>query len=208
MARSEAVHYFKAAADQNSPRGQCAYAHCLASGIGIEIDLIESAEYYRLAGEHGSAQAQLAYAQCFALGKGVPTDLIQSARYFQKAADQDDPEAQFHYGLCLATGDGVRIDPSECVRYLRMAIRSHDHLPDAGEFCSETRFGVLLTPTRAQTLYNRATSNRHVSTLNQLGKCLEFGKHAKKDVFLAANCYSASAGYGDSNGQVNIGFCL
>jgi TPR repeat protein len=176
------------------------------------MNLTESAKYFKLAADQDFPAAQFWLAQCFALGKGVQTDLVESAKHFKRAADQNEARAQFHYALCLGTGDGVRIDLSESGRYFRKAAGSTcydgDCDGDAAGFSGKNRFGVLLTPRLAQRLYHLARTNGDAATLNHLGKCLEFGKHAAKDVGLAAACYRASSDRGNSEGEANIGFCF
>jgi TPR repeat protein len=45
-------------------------------------------------------------------------------------------------------------------------------------------------------------------TLNHVGKQLELGQNAEKDLALAARCYSSGAAMAYSRAEVNIGFCF
>jgi hypothetical protein len=62
--------------------------------------------------------------------------------------------------------------------------------------------------TIATALFSQAVSLDRSTSLNHLGKLLEFGQNAEKDLELAARCYSAAADKNHSKAEVNIGFCF
>jgi hypothetical protein len=123
------------------------------------------------------------------------------------AADQNDAQAQFKYGLCLAKGDGVRLDFMKSARYFRLAARlGSEAIP---ELChSGDDFELPISMAIARAWYSQASNRDTTYQLDDLGKQLEFGQCAAKDVALAADCYSASARQGNSRAQANFGFCL
>jgi TPR repeat protein len=199
----QSAKYFKLAADQNHTDAQFNYGVCLADGKGVGVDLIQSAKYFKLAADQNDPQAQFNYAVRLANGEGVGVDLIQSAKYLKLAADQNHVGAQFNYAFCLEKGKGVAFDLTESLNYFRRVAAGHYRDMDIH---GESRAGGI-DRTFAEALYSLAVSVRHDQSLNRLGKRLEFGRHAAKDVDFAAKCYSTAAAHDHSKGLANFGFC-
>jgi TPR repeat protein/tRNA A-37 threonylcarbamoyl transferase component Bud32 len=196
--------YLKLAADQDVAEAQFNYAFCLGTGRGVGVDLIQSAKYLKLAADQDYAEAQFNYAVCLGAGRGVGADSIQSTQYLKLAADQNHALAQFNYAFCLGKGKGRAVDVPESLKYFRRVAADHHRGMDIH---AESRAGRI-DRRLAEALYSRAVSLRHDRSLNRLGKRLEFGRHAARDIDFAAECYSSAASHGDSNGMVNFGFCL
>jgi hypothetical protein len=70
-------------------------------------------------------------------------------------------------------------------------------------------FDPPLNPTVTSRSYAHADiTTNDLYALNHLGKYLEFGQYAVRNITLAAACYSASAKRDNSSGHANFGFCL
>jgi TPR repeat protein len=203
------VRYLKLAADRNHAGAQYNYGVCLEKGEGVGVDLIASAKYLKLAADQDYAKAQFHYGLCLAEGKGVNVDLVQSANYLKHAADQGLPVAVFYYGLCLANGSGVQIDFLGSGRYFKYAADHGRPSPRHGNVCpTESGLHYPISRTMARVIYDQTAVYGEAARLTALGECLEFGKHAEKDLVLAAECYATASTLGHSRAYVNFGFCL
>jgi TPR repeat protein len=205
----ESAKYYKMAADQGHDLAQFFYGVCLAEGRGVQLNLIESARYLKVAADQNLSWAQYEYGRYLAAGKGVTVDLIGSAQYCKLAADQNLASAAFHYGLCLASGEGVGIDCVESARYFRLVTGDYGNLGhDETQSVSDSGFAHPLNPGIAREFCVRGYDFGDGDVLNSLGRCLEFGNHTDRDVYLGVQCYRGAARLGNSTGLVNLGFCL
>ena len=91
---TEAVKYFRKAADQGHARAQYELGVCYNFGYGIRKDLKEAVKWYRKAAEQGYIYAIFDLGECYYYGKGVPKDHKEAAKWYRKAAEQGYPDAQ------------------------------------------------------------------------------------------------------------------
>jgi hypothetical protein len=131
------------------------------------------------------------------------------------AADQDVFQGQFRYAVCLIQAQNVQMNLAEAGHYLRLAAVCHRETSRDGEesFCEPGdangfATGLPLTPLLTRALYERSSTAQASEVLNRLGKWLEFGDYAIKDLQLSAECYRAAATGGDSDAEANYGFAL
>jgi TPR repeat protein len=75
---TEAVSYYRLAAERGNARAQCSLGVCFQRGEGVAQDWVEAVRYYRLAVEQGNANAQYNLGACFQHGKGVAQDLTEA----------------------------------------------------------------------------------------------------------------------------------
>jgi TPR repeat protein len=133
----EAISLWKRAADGGDEFGQLYYGDALASGRGVETDLVSAAEYHKKASDQGHPCGQIRYGDVLGMGRGVEIDLVSAAAYYKKAADQGDSEGQLRYGLCLESGRGVSIDFVSAAEYFKKSA-------DRGNADGQLQYGVCL----------------------------------------------------------------
>lgn len=85
---SEAVKWYRKAAEQNYADAQFGLARCYDTGKGVRKDDVEAAKWYRKAAEQGHAEAQCELGRCYTKGKGVKADYNEAERWFSAAFDQ------------------------------------------------------------------------------------------------------------------------
>ena len=107
---TEAVKWFRQAAEQGDAKAQYNLGWCYARGEGVEPDDFEAAKWYRKAAEQGHSKAQYNLGMCYFKGEGVPKDGEKVAYWFRKAAVQGHVKAQIKLGLCYEDGIGVYKD--------------------------------------------------------------------------------------------------
>ena len=86
---TEAVRWFRKAADQGDPDGQYRLGSAYASGVGVKEDKSEAAKWYLKAAEHGLTIAQYMLGHAYETGEGVPKDEIEAYAYFNLAGATD-----------------------------------------------------------------------------------------------------------------------
>ena len=118
---TEAVKWYRKAADQNYAPAQHSIGGCYFVGHGVIWDYEEAIKWYRKAADQHYALSQCSLGICYGWGKGVTQDFTQSAKWFRKAADQKDAPAQFNLGYCYEHGQGVPKDYTEAVQWYRKA---------------------------------------------------------------------------------------
>ena len=85
---TEAVKYFKAAADQGHAAAQLFIGFCYAKGDGVPQDLEEAAKWFKLSAEQGVAHAQYVLGLSYKYAQGVPQNRAEAAKWLKKAAEQ------------------------------------------------------------------------------------------------------------------------
>ncbi len=123
---SEALAWFRRAADQGDARGQFNIGRVYESGDGVARDFVQAANWYRKAAEQGYPPAQTLLGAMYARGDGVPQDWGEAMRWYRKAADQGDAVAQSRVGLMHAEGQGTPKDYPAAEQWFRKAAAQQD----------------------------------------------------------------------------------
>ena len=120
---TEAVKWFRAAAEQGYADAQFILGCCYAEGDSVKQDAEEAVRWYRAAAEQGYAGAQLNLGCCYAKGDGVKQNAEEAVKWFRAAAEQGYAGAQYNLGCCYENGMGVTIDREEAVVWYRRAAK-------------------------------------------------------------------------------------
>ena len=118
---SEAVEWFRKAAEQGYARAQYDLGYCYDNGQGVPQDYSEAVKWYRKAAEQGHAGAENNLGVCYENGQGVSQNYSEAVKWYRKAAEQGNKYAQNNLGLCYGNGWGVPQDYSEAVKWYRKA---------------------------------------------------------------------------------------
>jgi len=84
---TDAVKYYRLAADQGHSYAQNNLGNCYTYGKGVPKDISE-AKYYQLEAEQGYSDAQYSLGNCYKYGKGVPKDISEAVKYYRLASKQ------------------------------------------------------------------------------------------------------------------------
>ena len=95
---SEAIQYFRKAAEWGHAEEQCLLGFCFEFGAGVSQDCEQAVYWYRKAAEQDHAEAQYLLGFCFQVGFGVPQDTAQAVYWYRKAAEQGHRNAQAELG--------------------------------------------------------------------------------------------------------------
>ena len=85
---TQAVVWFRKAAEQGYAEAQYYLGFCYYRGKGVSKDDNQAVYWYRKATEQGYANAQYALGLCYEFGYGVSKDYTQAKYWWRKAAEQ------------------------------------------------------------------------------------------------------------------------
>jgi TPR repeat protein len=170
---TEAVKWFKKAADLNYAPAQNDLGDCYWHGDGVNHDDSEAVKWYKKAAEQNYAEAQYSLGVNYYQGWGVIKDRKEAVKWFKKAIEQNYAPAQHFLGLLYYRGQGVDQDYSEAVKWYRKAIEQNY----AGAQCSlgecyEQGKGVNKNTQEAIKWYQAAAKQGHIggkAALKRLG---------------------------------------
>lgn len=215
---TQAVQYFRIAAEQGDVKAQFNLAHCYAQGEGVEKNQSEAVRWYRAAAEQGDQQAAEALARlrknegkdAFFLGVACleKGDYVQAARFFHNAAELGHAKSQYNLALCYEGGNGVEQDQQEAVRWYRAA--AEQGLADAQNnlavFYEQGR-GVKQDQHEAVRWYRAAAEQGYASAQYNLALCYEDGNGVEQDHAEAVHWYQKAADQGNAKAQYNLAIC-
>lgn len=96
---SEALDWYRKAADQGDERAQYGLGLFFYEGHGALQDRAEAARWYRQAADRGLAKTQYDLGYMYYYGQGMPEARAMADLWFHKAADQGDENALRILGL-------------------------------------------------------------------------------------------------------------
>ncbi|MCM0080509.1 SEL1-like repeat protein [Geomonas sp. Red32] len=227
---AEAFRWFKQAADQGNPGGQCGLALLYESGEGgVVRDPSEAIRLYRLAGEQQPARELKPYAQIIRYSvlryytltaeRGrVSSQLYLGSflllcqryedayRYLHLAADQGDGRAQRLLGLMFLKGSGMERNPREAAAWFQLSARQNDPLAQRNlAVLYRTGVGVARSPQDAFRWYLAAAENGDLDSFPEVAFMYLEGTGTGKDTTLGLKWIHRAADYGYDHAQVWLG---
>jgi TPR repeat protein len=118
---SEAVEWFRRAAEQGLPSAEFQMGQLHDFGFGLPQDDARALEWYRRAAEHGSAPAQRTVGEFYKNGRAGVADPAEAARWYRRAADANDLRAQYELGQLYFAGTGVPHDYASAYVWFSLA---------------------------------------------------------------------------------------
>jgi len=107
---SEAVRWYRAAAEHGDPIAQCNLATAYLLGRGVRQDDKQAASWFLAAAQQGLPPAQNNLAFMYYTGRGVPRDYVKAAKWTRRAAEQGYALAETDLGYLYEQGKGVPLD--------------------------------------------------------------------------------------------------
>jgi len=175
---TEAVKYYRQAADMGNADAQNYLGWCYRNGLGIQKNETEAAKWYRKAAEQGNAfaQNQLGWFYQNGLG-GIQKNETEAAKWYRKAAEQGDESGQSNLGWCYENGFGVQKNEIEAAKWYRKAAEQGDAFAQnqLGWFYLNGLGGIKKNETEAVKWYRKAAEQGNVSGQISLAWCYENG---------------------------------
>jgi hypothetical protein len=133
---SEALLWFRKAADQGNAKAQYGIGYMYHNGKGALQSDAEALIWYLKAANQGDTKAQISLGGMYYYGHGVVQDYTESLRWYRLAADQGDALAEAGIAYIYLYGYGVTRDDTEALRWFRKAA-------DQGDARSEYGLGLM-----------------------------------------------------------------
>ncbi len=205
---SEAVKWYRKAAEQGHASAQYNLGVCYEDGQGVPRDFSEAVKWYRKAAEQGYTFAQYNLGKCYYYGWGVTKNYSEAVKWYRKAAEQGYIDAQLTLGGCYENGQGVPKDYSEAVKWYRKAAEQGDtYAQNNLGVCYEKGQGVPKDYSEAVKWYRKAAEQGQARAQCNLGYCYENGCGVPKDYSEAVKWYRKAAEQGYTFAQINLGIC-
>lgn len=118
---TEALKWFRKAAEQGYALAQYSLFGMYGQGEGVPANDKESMKWLRKAAEQAFAPAQNVLGFLYEQGRGVRQDFKEAVIWFRKAAEQGDASAQSNLGTMYNEGRGVGKDFNEAAKWFRMS---------------------------------------------------------------------------------------
>ena len=202
---TEAVHWYRLAAEQGHAEAQFSLGLMYATGSGVIEDTEEAVRWYRLAAEQngpntrtiGGALAQFGLGVTYANGRGVPQDVSEALRWYRLVAESD--------MLWLLDGllPGPLRDGAEAVRWNRLAAeQGHTYSQfRLGQMYASGSEGVLKDATEAVRWYRLAAEQGHSEAQHKLGFMYASGAGVLKDTVLGHMWLNIAGANGDEDAR-------
>ncbi|MFT5390690.1 MAG: TPR repeat protein [Gammaproteobacteria bacterium] len=104
---SEALRWFRRAADLGLPQAQYNIGIMYANGQGVPKDWVQASRWFENAAEQGLAQAQFNIGTLHSQGKGVALEDARAVHWLGRAAPSGLAAAQFNLAVLYEHGVGV-----------------------------------------------------------------------------------------------------
>lgn len=118
---SEAVKYFRLAANRGHEIAQAYLGDMFYTGSGTRKNLKAALRFYKLSAEKGFAPAQHMLSIMYREGEGTVRDYGEALKWTRAAAEQGLAEAQVNLGTIYSLGEGVPVDEGEAAKWYRLA---------------------------------------------------------------------------------------
>jgi len=133
---SEAVRWYRRAADAKDPMGMNNLGDCYYQGYGVERDYAKARYWFKKAADAGNARAMTSLGWMYQNGHGVPKDYDNAKYWNQRAADRGIGMAMVNMGSIYYQGLGVK-------KNLAVARHWYQKAADSGESQGMVWLGYL-----------------------------------------------------------------
>jgi TPR repeat protein len=203
---TEAVKWFRKAAEQGNTNSQMQLGSLYYIGEGVPQDYAESMKWYRKAAEQGDAAAQLILGHMYDNKPGVPPDYAEALKWFRKAAEQGNAEAQSRLARMYHTGKGIPRDYAEALKWYRKA-------DEQGNTTAQSMLGLMYSRGQGvpqdwgETIkwYRKAAEQGDVLAQVQIAQLYNKGEGVPQNYAEALKWYRKAAERGDDVAQSNLG---
>jgi len=114
--KTNAVLWFRKAANQGYALAQKNLADCYFKGEGVDEDKPAAVAWYQKSATQGNFLAQSALGDAYANGDGIDKDLTQAFQWYSKAAAQGDSNANRKLGDMYMNGTGVEKNEQKAIK--------------------------------------------------------------------------------------------
>ncbi len=203
---SNALKWYREAADQNNASAQNVLGFAYNWGIGVEQDPKKAAEWYQKAADQGYVLAQGTMGNFYRDGIGVEQNLKKAVEWYRKAADQGQPFSQNSLGDAYYWGIGVEQDYKKAFEWWRKSADSGYIEAQANlGFAYREGIGVEKDYKKALQWYQKAAEQGNADAQVSLGIMYREGEGVAQDYNKAVELFRRAAEQGYALGQCALG---
>ena len=220
---TEAVKYYRQAAEKGNADAQSDLGYCYGTGKGVQQDYNEAFKWHKKSAEQGNKYAQSNLALYYSEGRGVTRDYNEAVRWARKSADQGYSGGQSRLGDYYYYGQGVAKDYTEAVKwYRKSAEQGYEYGMYHLGWCYQHGQGVSKDLSLAKQWYQKAADKGHVNSKKQLEEIIKQESEASDVAALykkgnenynqgnyteAVKYYRQAAEKGNADAQCYLGYC-
>jgi len=187
---SEAVNWYRKAADAGQAEGMAKLGSMYESGRGVGTDYAQAISWYRKAADAGDGSGMSKLGSMYENGHGVQTDYAEAVAWYRKAAKAGDSTGMVDLGRMYAFGRGAEEDARQAMRWFRKAA-------DAGDATGmrylgreyERGLGVKTDLSQAAGWYQKAAEGGDKIAMLNLADMYAAGRGVRSDPAQAASWY-------------------
>lgn len=174
---TEAVKWYKKAAEQENAKAQYNLGNCYYYGYGVYENYGEAEKWYTKAAEQGCAEAQNSLGYYYEINDLNPKKAV---KWYTKAAEQGLPRAQCNLGVCYENGNGVEKNLEEAVKlYTKAANQGYARAQYYLALSYDNGKGVAKNDSEAMKWYLKAVKNNSPEAAYYYGGMLLEGNKQK-----------------------------
>ena len=204
---SEAVKWYRKAAEQGHALAQYNLGVCYVHGNGVREDVAEAFKWIKKSAEQGFKEAQYCLGVCYANGDGVREDAAEAAKWYRRAAEQGDVRARKALEALMGKNAAESVtgyrNSTESPQYQTW---THDSTNDTQSMIEEAykkgaAFHDQGNVTEAAKWYRKAAEQGHAEAQLWLGNCYYLGEGVPKDEAEAERWWRKAAEQGQADAQ-------
>ena len=203
---SQAIVYFKQAAEQGDAEAQFEVGRMYAEGIGRKKDCYEAVKWYQMAVKQNNANAKAWLSDLYIIGCGVELDYDKALKLIRESVSQGNAYGMNNLGYMYNQGYGVSKNNTEAVKWYRKSAELGDAtgMLNLGYMYKHGE-GVSINYSEAMKYYRMSADRGNSSAMNRLGLMYDEGKGVEKNKVEAVKWYRKSAELGNASGQYDLG---
>ena len=204
---SEAVKWYRMAAEHNHAGAQNALGRMYVDGQGITQNYFEALKLFVKAAGQGYAPAQNNLGVMYKCGYGVPQSDTEALKWFRKAADQNFGNAQVALGAMYCDGRGVPQSYAEALKWFHKAAdqtNANAQVALGAMYCDGR--GVPQNYAEALKWFHKAAEQNNADAQAGLGAMYCDGRGVPQNYAEALKWFRKAAGQGSAAGKIGLAF--
>lgn len=204
---SEALPFYRKAAEGGFPMAQYNLAYCFYEGRGTSKDYRAAERWFLKSAEGGYSEAMVQLSYMYSKGDGVARDSKRGFEWAQQAAKAGSADGYYNLAWSYDLGDGTPKNRELAIRYYEEAAR----LGDSGSMHNlglmyEEGGPAAVDYVKARQWYERAVAAGSVESRLNLGSIYIDGLGTTKDLKRGAQFVYWGAYAGDAGAEAKLGF--
>ncbi len=204
---SEAVGWYRKAADRGNGGAMYKLGIAYHSGDGVTRDYARAVKWYGKAADRGNGGAMYKLGIAYHSGDGVARNYARAVEWYGKAAGEGMSEAMYKLGVMYHDGDGVLRDYKKTIKWYRRTAEAgnSDAMVNLG-LMNYDGDGVGQDYIKAVEWFDKGAEAGQGTAMYYLGQCYRNGEGVGQDYVKAIEWYRKAAESGESKAMFSLGW--